>query len=305
MAQSNARFILNERKIEDKAGRFPITCECECDSCQQLTLEQRSDEARLQRRILEVGIVSLMKTFGFFDEEQAYALSQCIYRTIVSSGLRFRISRDLSSSSGEVRSELELASVPPKLTALSQLIDGVEFLLRDVYEDCDRALLSEIIDAVRLIIIQWDRARAAMSRRFISRLELMDENFDFDAIVSLAALQHKIDLSTFGNDVSPAEMENWTNRLNALDRNGLLMLRLAAKLLEGKPYAITSDNPETITRYLPLAELMGASVQSIAERDGITRIVFGPPSAQRIREHLGDHGVPLAPGQVGEAAQSA
>jgi hypothetical protein len=128
-----------------------------------------------------------------------------------------------------------------------------------------------------------------MSPSFCRRLKLMGENIDWEAIVTLAALQRE---ATLGNYVSPAEMENWTTSLNALDHPGLVML--AAKLLEGKPYAVTSDNPDTIRRCLPLAEFIGASIQSITESDGITQIVFGPPSEQRIGEHLAARAARLA-----------
>jgi hypothetical protein len=110
--------------------------------------------------------------------------------------------------------------------------------------------------------------------------------FEGEGIIALAALQHRIDLSSLRTDVSPAERETWTKGVNGLNSAGLRMLRLASKLLEGKPYAITTDNPETIRRSLPLADCIGASIQSVSERDGITKIVFGPPSAQRIQEHL-------------------
>jgi hypothetical protein len=40
----------------------------------------------------------------------------------------------------------------------------------------------------------------------------------------------------------------------------LLMQYTKGKLAEGKPYQVSTDNPETIQRYIALAESLGATV---------------------------------------------
>jgi hypothetical protein len=281
MPNSQPRFILNEGQIVDTANRFASSPECACETCQQLTPEQRRDEAHLRRCLLKARLAVLTSGLRFLNQRQADALGQIIYLTIYISGVDLLISRDVSTRSVQDSAETEIEAAPPELTVLSQFIDDVSCLLRDLYEDCDGDLLGDIIDRLVIMITQWDAARSAMSRSFCRRLKRMGENIDCEAVVTLAAVQREASL---GNYVSPAEMENWTSGLNALDHPGLVML--AAKLLEGKPYAVTGDDPDTVRRCLPLAEFIGASIQSITESDGITQIVFGPPSEQRIAEHL-------------------
>jgi hypothetical protein len=87
-------------------------------------------------------------------------------------------------------------------------------------------------------------------------------NIRNEEIVSLAALQRKIDLDSLDDRVSPADINDFKNRLNRLDVNGFVLLSVAGKILEGKSYSITSDSPETIRRCRSLAKHMGAFVRS-------------------------------------------
>jgi hypothetical protein len=89
-----------------------------------------------------------------------------------------------------------------------------------------------------------------------------------EEIVSLAALQRKIQVDSFGDHVSPSDIDDFKDGLNRLDITGFVLLGLAGKLLEGKSYSISSDNPETISRCKSLAEYMGASVNEISENEG-------------------------------------
>jgi len=104
-------------------------------------------------------------------------------------------------------------------------------------------------------------------------------NVTNEEIVSLAALQLKIDSPS--SDKNPSDMDVFKMGLARFnDAGDCMMLMVAAKLLVGKPYCITSDNPETVSRCRSLAGHMGASVQELREGDGITRIILGPPSRQ-------------------------
>ena len=102
-----------------------------------------------------------------------------------------------------------------------------------------------------------------------------------EEIVSLAALYRKIDLDSLGDQVSPSDMDDFKKGLDRLNSGGSIgMLMAARKLLEGKPYCITSDNPETIGRCRSLAGHMGASVDEFRAGGGLTKIILGPPSRQ-------------------------
>ena len=94
--------------------------------------------------------------------------------------------------------------------------------------------------------------------------------FDIEEILALAALQRKIDLDSLDDHVSPSDIDGFKKGLDRLDANGFVLLNVARKILEGKSYSITSDNPETISRCRSLAENMGASVNEIPEGNGLT-----------------------------------
>lgn len=114
-----------------------------------------------------------------------------------------------------------------------------------------------------------------------------------DRIVHIAGLQLKLDQQ---GDAAPPEIR--TEFLQALGSLGSSrdaeLVGMAATLLAGEPYAIVSDNRETIAAFRSLAQHMGASVgkpetleefQSFArqmgiEGDGDDMIIFSPPQSQ-------------------------
>ena len=88
-------------------------------------------------------------------------------------------------------------------------------------------------------------------------------------IVKLAFLMNQ-------GSLSPADNEIFTAGLARLDSQGLTALSLAAKLLEGKRYRVTTDNPRTIDRCKSLAEYMGAVVGLEEEGEWWTSILICP-----------------------------
>src|SRR5947207_811441 len=82
-----------------------------------------------------------------------------------------------------------------------------------------------------------------------------------EEIASLAALQLKIHLASLQDKVFPADVETFKERLNRLTGSELAMLFAASRLLEGRCYSITSDNPETIRRHRSLAKHLRASIE--------------------------------------------
>jgi hypothetical protein len=76
---------------------------------------------------------------------------------------------DSSIENGSIKKAINQPA-PAEPTTLLPFLDDVECLLRDLYEDCDRDLLGDALEAIRAIAIQWDRARTASSRSFFERL---------------------------------------------------------------------------------------------------------------------------------------
>jgi hypothetical protein len=101
-----------------------------------------------------------------------------------------------------------------------------------------------------------------------------------EEIVGLAALQLKIDLASQEGKACPSEMNIFKERLYRLDIIEIAMLFAATKLLQRKQYAVTSDNPQTISRCRALAKHMGAFVDEIRKGKGITQIILSPGPRQ-------------------------
>jgi hypothetical protein len=75
-------------------------------------------------------------------------------------------------------------------------------------------------------------------------------------IIELAALTIAVDKSPDDADLGP-QLQRGLDRMSG---NDAMALMLAYKLLEGKRYSISSDNPATLSRCRALAAEMGAMV---------------------------------------------
>jgi hypothetical protein len=99
----------------------------------------------------------------------------------------------------------------------------------------------------------------------------MSENYD--ELIRLAALQRQVDRT----GEPPAEFKAELAELSGI---GLRLLTLTAKLIEGKPYQIVTDNHDNAKQYRALGQHVGAAIE-VAEIAGrFTRIIFRPPAAQ-------------------------
>jgi hypothetical protein len=87
--------------------------------------------------------------------------------------------------------------------------------------------------------------------------------FGIEEIARLAALQRQIDLDSLDDQVAPLDVEQFKKGVDRLDVSGFVRLNVARKVLEGKPFSITSDHPETISRCRSLADHMGASLDQM------------------------------------------
>jgi hypothetical protein len=86
-----------------------------------------------------------------------------------------------------------------------------------------------------------------------------------EEIVRLASLRLKIDQDGADDNVSPADIVALKKGLAHLDAQGFVLLSVASRLIEGKPYTIRSYNPEIICRCRSLAQYMGAPVRKTSD----------------------------------------
>ena len=94
-----------------------------------------------------------------------------------------------------------------------------------------------------------------------------------EEIVRLATLHLALDQ---GPEDVDAKME-FEQGLDRLEREEILLVTAALKLLKGKPYAMSTDNPSRVARWRSLAEHMGAPVRTCEEEEGMTHIIFDAP----------------------------
>lgn len=92
---------------------------------------------------------------------------------------------------------------------------------------------------------------------------------DFDAIIRVASLW----LAQKFNDEIRVTLPH-------IDEGSVPLVVMAAKLMEGKPSGLHTNDPDTIRRCQQLARHIGASVELIEEASGRTQIFFGPPARQ-------------------------
>ena len=89
-----------------------------------------------------------------------------------------------------------------------------------------------------------------------------------DEVIRVARLIRAVD-----NGEDPAELERLLAMMDASDRS---VLWLAAKLIEGKPCCVATDNAESWRRARSMAERLGGVVSE--EADGrMTSLRFDPP----------------------------
>ena len=111
-----------------------------------------------------------------------------------------------------------------------------------------------------------------------------------DEIIRLAALTLKVDQSDRKEDAD--ELDRGLAQPHSLISS--VMISFARKILEGLPFSVTSDDPQTIARSRSLAQALGASEETIevegpqepageddrAEERRLPQIIFRPPARQ-------------------------
>jgi hypothetical protein len=107
----------------------------------------------------------------------------------------------------------------------------------------------------------------------------MMSNISNEEIIRMA-LQREIDTANVNSIGPPESMAAFKAALDRFDQTDFATMFLAAKLLEGKSYLITSDNSETISRAKSIAIDIGAAFEVIHEGHGVTQIRFEPPPRQ-------------------------
>ncbi len=104
----------------------------------------------------------------------------------------------------------------------------------------------------------------------------MNRSMNNSEITELANLQLAVDQSPH-DDTLQQRFKKALDRA-AGDSTGLGLSQMAAKLMSGRSYQITSDNPETIARARSLASELGASIVEFEESENLTSIKFAPPT---------------------------
>ena len=99
---------------------------------------------------------------------------------------------------------------------------------------------------------------------------------NYGKIIEISALQHAVDNAPDDK----ALWEKFEAALEALPREDLTLVSLATKLLEGKPYRIITDNPETVARARSFAKYLGVTVTQVGQAENETSLLFEPPEKQ-------------------------
>jgi hypothetical protein len=87
---------------------------------------------------------------------------------------------------------------------------------------------------------------------------------DNEEIVRLASLMLK-------------DEPEYADAIKFLRSTDLMLVQMAASLLDNKSFGVSSDNPESIARCRSLAHHIGASVESGDDPLGTAAVIFYPP----------------------------
>jgi hypothetical protein len=93
---------------------------------------------------------------------------------------------------------------------------------------------------------------------------------DYSEILRLATIINAPD-----EYFTPGKAKAFEADLEGLSRDDMALCCVASKLLAGRGYSISSDNPETFAKYRALAEHMGATVSTPGSPP--RQIVLSPP----------------------------
>ena len=94
-------------------------------------------------------------------------------------------------------------------------------------------------------------------------------------IIELATLYLAVDQSP-EDDILAERFSVALEHAFDTDSAGAMQTWLAIKLLSGRPFELTSDNPETIRRARSIAADLGAMIEEFEQDGGSTRVVFKP-----------------------------
>jgi hypothetical protein len=104
-------------------------------------------------------------------------------------------------------------------------------------------------------------------------------------IIELAALMRKLGrIEEFKTDEDERLCGQYQAALSQLESVDIANAVMVSKLLDGKPYSVTSDDPEHIRRATELAQEIGATIDDSADdtflgsQPGMTSVTFFPPS---------------------------
>jgi hypothetical protein len=168
MLRSIARFVLNdEGNIIDTAHRLPLTSACPCGCCPESHETESDKQIYLRRCVLNAQLSVLSQKCESLCAPEADSRAQVIYSTIYVLQLDWMIGQAVKNWR---EGSPDRSPHAHDLSPISVFVDEVAVLLLDIYGDCDQYLLDSVLESIRVIAVQWDRARTASSRDFFERL---------------------------------------------------------------------------------------------------------------------------------------
>jgi hypothetical protein len=95
--------------------------------------------------------------------------------------------------------------------------------------------------------------------------------------ITAATAERILAVATLMNHAEQSEDLAELNRLfSKLEPQEMVLVFFARKMLGGKPYRLTTDNPDTVESWRSIACHLGASEHDFVS-DGMMTIIFTPP----------------------------
>jgi hypothetical protein len=100
-----------------------------------------------------------------------------------------------------------------------------------------------------------------------------------DRIIEVAKLMLQVDqMEQNGSPTKELNVmaERLKHELNQLTPREMIFLPMVRNVLEGKPFAFSTDNPETLKDARDLTERLGVSFPPVEESNGLFKFVIDP-----------------------------
>jgi hypothetical protein len=167
MLECASRFVQSlDGYIVDTINRFPSTPFVRPDGNRDSIQGNLADQVQLRKLVLRARLAVSGERVESLTHPEAHSLAHVVYWTIQASRVDLTIGQTARENCPVAKpsgSYLELGVLEP-------FFGDVAEMLRDLYSDCDQALLDKVLDEIHAVLGHWDRARTAMARSFFARL---------------------------------------------------------------------------------------------------------------------------------------